>query len=460
VSDTIAAVATAPGRSAVAVVRISGSLTRSALQALGAGRIRPRRASLRTLKDLSGAPIDRGLVLWFPAPASYTGEDCAELHVHGGRAVVERMLGALLDHGLRLAEPGEFTRRAFEHGKLDLAQAEAVADLVDAESEAQASQALAQLGGALSRRHEHWRALLLDALARLEAAVDFPDEDIDPALGSAAIALREIGVDLAAALMESGRGRAVREGYRVALIGAPNAGKSTLLNALVGRDMAIVTAHPGTTRDVIEAPVVMGGYRVIFADMAGLRPSDDPIEAEGVRRALAWAREADLRIWVVDAFDPGPDWRAAEPLVREGDVMALNKADLLSAELSEEGEFVVSEGGAVAEKPERVISTAAQVVQIRCAAAAGDVGQLRAWLGKRAAAELASGEFPAATRQRHVIALDGAARHVAMALADMQSPELAAENVRLAIRALARVTGEVDPEAVLDRVFSSFCIGK
>jgi tRNA modification GTPase len=448
VSETIAALATAPGRSAVAVVRISGPGARSALAVLGVRPGRPRRAVLRQLRDVDGGLIDTALVLWFEAPASYTGEDCAELHLHGGRFVVERVLDRLLAKGVRLAEPGEFTRRAFEHGKLDLAQAEAVADLVDAESEAQARQALDQLGGALSRTHERWRMLLIEALARLEAAVDFPDEDIEPALGVAAACLEGVLEELKAALAGAGRGQAVREGYRIAIIGAPNAGKSTLLNALVGRDMAIVTPTAGTTRDVIEVSGDIAGYRVVIADMAGLREASDDIEAEGVRRAQAWASAADLRIWVVDAADAGPHWRDARRLVLPGDIVALNKVDLLAT----------GAGGA-----QDVMTDQAAIIghnSVRISAATGELAELRDWLEKKVIADLGSAEFPAATRARHVEALRSAADHVSAALAEMAAPELAAENARLAVRALARVTGEVGAEDVLDLVFSTFCIGK
>ncbi|RYE95711.1 MAG: GTP-binding protein, partial [Oxalobacteraceae bacterium] len=234
-------------------------------------------------------------------PASYTGEDSAELHLHGGTAVVEAALAALSSQGLRPAEPGEFTRRAFENGKLDLAQAEAVADLVDAETVGQARQALAQLGGALSRRHEHWRGQLIEALAMLEAHVDFPDEELPSDLASrAAPPLLALRAELASAIEDGRRGQDIRDGYRIALIGPPNAGKSSLLNALIGRDAAIVTATPGTTRDVVEAPMIIAGYRVLMADTAGLRETSDEIEAEGVRRARKWAETASLRLWISD----------------------------------------------------------------------------------------------------------------------------------------------------------------
>ena len=292
-TETIFALATAPGRAAVAVVRVSGPQAAAVLRALAAPLPAPRRAALRRLKADDGALLDEALVLWFPAPASFTGEDSAELHLHGGRASVEAVTAALAGHGLRLAEPGEFTRRAFQNGKLDLTQAEAIADLVDAETDGQRRQALGQLEGGLSARYADWRTRLIQALARLEAAVDFPDEDLPDAL-SAEVGRRvaELADELEAALLDDGRGERVREGFRVALVGAPNAGKSSLLNRLAGREAAIVTDVAGTTRDVIEVPAVIEGFKVLFADTAGLRDSTDPIEAEGVRRARAWAAAA------------------------------------------------------------------------------------------------------------------------------------------------------------------------
>jgi len=278
--DTIFAPATASGRAAIAVVRLTGPRTEVALRTLAGGLPPPRRASVRRLFAPTGAEIDRALVLWFPGPASYTGEDAAEFHVHGGRAVVGALLEALYAIGLRLAEPGEFTRRAFEGGKLDLTQAEGVADLIDAETEAQRRQALEQLGGRLSQAQADWTEALVEALAMLEAAVDFPDEEVpqDVAL-RARPALERLITELERVAADAERGERVREGYRIALIGAPNAGKSTLLNALAKREAAIVTATPGTTRDIIEVPMVLAGYKALAADTACLRETGDKVEA-------------------------------------------------------------------------------------------------------------------------------------------------------------------------------------
>jgi tRNA modification GTPase len=445
--DTVFAPATAAGRAAVAVVRISGPDAGRALMAL-AGRLTPaRRASVRKLRDAAGDPIDQAMVLWFPAPASYTGEDVAELHLHGGAAVVARAVDALLGLGLRLAEPGEFTRRAFEEGRLTLDQAEGVADLVDAETEAQAKQAVEQLGGALSRRHAKWRQMLAEALAYLEALVDFPDEDLPQGVADrAALRISRLQQDLVRGLGEGRRGERVRGGYRIALMGAPNAGKSQLFNALLGRDAAIVTALPGTTRDVLEAQLAVGGYKVTLADMAGLRATDEVVEREGVRRAGAWAVEADLRLWVVDGASGDGAWMQASERARLGDLLVLTKRDLgCGADLA-------------------AVSARADVLQlerIRVSAATGEgLDELDAWVQRHVEAELGGADFPAVTRERHARALAEAAAHVGRAERAVATPELAAEDLRLAARALERITGRIGAEDVLDVIFSSFCIGK
>jgi len=444
-TDTIFAPATAPGRAALAVVRISGPRSRAAVVALAGSAPAPRRASLRKLVGADGALIDEALTLWFPGPSSYTGEDCAEFHVHGGLAVVDALVSALADLGLRLAEPGEFTRRAFQNGRLDLAQAEAVADLIDAETTAQARQALDQLGGGLSRRYDAWREALIESLAVLEAAVDFPDEDLPQDVAARARPhLARLLSELNTALADADRGRRVRDGYRVALIGAPNAGKSSLLNGLARRDAAIVTATPGTTRDVIEVPLVLGGYKTLLADTAGVRETEEVIEAEGVRRARAWASGADLRLWVVDSHASDGSWRFARDLVQPGDLCVMNKADLPES----------LDGG-------RARSAAVELglAILDVSMKAGGADAIGLAIEARVVATLSAAEFPAATRLRHAESLAEAAVGVERALAQ-DEPELVAEDVRLAARALERVSGRVDPEAVLDRVFSSFCIGK
>jgi tRNA modification GTPase len=432
-TDTVFATATAGGRAALAVVRISGPGARNAVAALAGQVPPPRRASLRRLRAPDGGVIDEGLVLWFPGPASYTGEDSAELHVHGGPAVVGALLDALHLQGLRLAEPGEFTRRAFENGRLDLAQAEAVADLIDAETEAQRRQALDQLDGRLSRVQARWREMLLDALAMLEAAVDFADEELPADVAQRARpSLKALRDEVAAALADARRGEQVREGYRIALAGAPNAGKSTLLNALAGRDAAIVTDIAGTTRDIIEVPLTLAGHRVILADTAGLRETTDPVEVEGVRRARAWAETADLRIWLVEAGDAGSTPPAG---YEENDLVLLTKRDLGDPAPEALGRpFTVRDPG--------------------------DIAWLLDVLSDRVTQALSGGGPPAATRLRHREHLAEAADRLTSALAHDEHLELAAEDVRLAARALDRMTGRLDPEAVLGRIFASFCIGK
>jgi tRNA modification GTPase len=445
VSDTIFAPATAAGRASVAVVRISGPRTREAVDALAGGAPPARRAVLRTLQDRNGDDIDQALILFFEGPESYTGEDVAEFHVHGGTAVMGALLEALAGLGLRLAQPGEFTRRAFENGKLDLAQAEGVADLVDAETEAQRRQALDQLGGRLSQVHARWSDMLTEALAMLEAAVDFPDEEVPQDVATRARPLlQQLVAELEAAAADAERGERVREGFRIALIGAPNAGKSTLLNALAGRDAAIVTATPGTTRDIIEVPMVLAGYKALFADTAGLRETGDEIEAEGVRRARAWAASADLRLWLVDG--------AGEPLghapmeLRPDDLCLITKRDLPKGPA----------GAWAANQAKRLGLGTAEVT----ARGPSDLAWLKSTLEERVIDALAGAEPPAATRLRHQEHLSEAADRLRHALLQDERLELAAEDVRLAARALDRITGRIDPEQVLGRIFATFCIGK
>jgi len=434
-TDTIFALATPPGRGAIAILRLSGPGTDAALTSLGAGALKPRLASLRPLTH-EGRLIDQALVLRFPAPRSYTGEDCAELHLHGGRAVVEAAVEALSALGLRPADPGEFTRRAFENGRMDLAQAEAVADLIDAETTAQASQALGQLDGALSQTYAGFRRDLLTALALVEAEIDFPDEEIPDNLArTAGPVLDRLIADLKAALADADRGRRVREGYRIVLIGETNAGKSSLFNALVAREAAIVTPIAGTTRDVLDADLVIGGYAVTLSDTAGLRDSDDPVEAEGVRRAQARAEAADLRLWV---RSPGETASAAQPYVRSADLVVLNKADL--------GPTQPVDG--------------MENLSVSTATGQG-LSDLHDWISARLARDLSGADFPAVTRERH-------RRRLTEALADVEAgrrvldtaAEMAGDDLRRAADNLGRVTGAIGVEDILGEVFSTFCIGK
>lgn len=436
-TDTIFALATPPGRGAIAILRLSGPGVDAALTALGAGGLPPRLASLRTLRH-GGETVDQALVLRFPGPNSYTGEDSAELHLHGGRAVVEAASRALIALDVRPAEPGEFTRRAFQNGRMDLAQAEAVADLIDAETEAQKTQALGQLDGALSATYAGFRRDLLKALSLVEAEIDFPDEEVPDNLArTAGPVLDQLAADLHAALADSDRGRRVREGYRIVLIGETNAGKSSLFNALVAREAAIVTPIAGTTRDVLDADIMIGGYAVTLSDTAGLRDSDDVVEAEGIRRARLRAEDADLRLWVRSPSTEGTDDPAAA-FMRSSDLQVLNKADL----------------GAVA------AASDLEAVTVSTATGQG-LSELHDWIAARLARDLSGADFPAVTRERH-------RRRLADALAAVEAgrraldlaPEMAGDDLRRAADALARVTGAIGVEDILGEVFSTFCIGK
>jgi tRNA modification GTPase len=433
--DTIFAPATAPGRAGVAVVRVSGPQAGAALSALTRKPLpEARRATRARLLDAAGAAIDDALVLWFPGPASFTGEDVAELHVHGGRAVLGAVSDALVRMpGVRIAAPGEFTRRAFEHGKLDLTEAEGLADLVNAETEAQRKQSLRQLEGALGHLYESWRAQLIGALAGLEADIDFPDEALPEGLPQAARAkLKMLIADIAAHLADERRGQRLRDGIQVAIIGPPNAGKSSLFNALSQREAAIVAPTPGTTRDVIEVHLDLGGYPVTLADTAGIRASADAIEAEGVKRARARAADADVKLLLLETPD-----ESFAALADDATICVETKIDLAH------------------DRP-RVFSGDA----VRVSAVAGEgMADLLAALSRRLENIFAQSSAPVLTRERHRAALEDCVAALRRAL-DARALELIAEDVRLAARALGRITGRVDVEDVLDAIFREFCIGK
>jgi tRNA modification GTPase len=434
--DTIYALSSAPGRAGVAVVRVSGPDAAGAVQTLtGKPPPVPRNAVLARVCDAAGAAIDRGLVLYFAAPASFTGEDMAEFHIHGGRATVEALLAALAAAGLRPAEPGEFTRRAVENGKLDLTQAEAVADLIDAETDAQRRQALRQYDGVLSDLYERWRQELIRATAWAEAAIDFSDEEL-PAdmLVRVHAAVREILEEIHRHLDDSARGETLREGLYLTVIGPPNAGKSSLVNALARRDVAIVAETAGTTRDIVEVRMDLGGYLVTLADTAGLRHAAEAVEAEGVRRALARAKSADLVLLLLDGSAEDP--MAGLPPNTRADLTVWNKADL-PWPATRSGPAVSLRTG---EGLDALMTTLAADVRNRLEA---------------------PGEAPVLTRKRHRHALEQAARSLEAALAAPSGhPELLAEDLRLALRALGRITGRVDIEELLDVVFRDFCVGK
>jgi tRNA modification GTPase len=436
---------------ALAVIRLSGPRAPDVLSAL-TGKPSPaaRRLVLRAIRDPSTAEeIDRGLVVCFEAPNSETGEMMAELHLHGGRAVVSAVLAAIGRLGFcRLAEPGEFTRRAFENGKLDLTAAEGIADLVAAETDQQRRLALQQMEGALHRLYEAWRTQGLRALAHLEAAIDFPDEDLLEGIDARVHAeIASLAEEIAVHLADR-RGERLREGLSIAIIGPPNAGKSSLLNLLARREAAIVSAIAGTTRDVIEVHLDLGGYPVVLADTAGLRCSGDEIEQEGVRRARARAASADLRVLVV-AADAQRDWqRTARDLAAgtEGwdtarDIVVLNKVDLL-----EGPEAPVEDGVALSALSGRGLPELLARLEQSAALVMGDgVGGAES--------------VPPLTRARHREALIDCREALTRALV---APEiaLAAEDLRLAVRALGRITGVVRIDELLDVIFRDFCIGK
>ena len=437
-NTTIYALSTPPGRSGVAVVRLSGADAGGMLDAL-AGLPRPaaRQAALRSIRASDGSLIDRARGLWFPGPKSFTGEDCAELHLHGGPAVIEAALSALDEAGAVPAEPGEFTRRAFENDKLDLTEAEGLADLIEAETEGQRQQALAQMSGVLRTLYDGWRSDLIAAMASIEGEIDFPDEeDVPDALSHVAFEpLSRLIASMEDHLDDGRRGERVRTGFSIALIGAPNAGKSSLLNRLARREAAIVTDIPGTTRDIVEVRLTMAGFPVIISDTAGLREAVDAIEAEGVRRALDRADNADLRIGVVDARSE-KDLLDLRGRLKDDDLLVLNKLDL-APEKKAAGAYRLSakSGDGVALLEERIES----IVRDR----------------------LSAREYPALSRARHRRAVETAVAALRRARDQLAlAPELAGEDARLAVRALESLTGRVDVEDVLDRVFSQFCIGK
>lgn len=435
--DTIFALSSGAGRAGVAVVRVSGPRAAAALAALaGPGQIEPRKATLLRLRDRAGEAIDDALVLWFPNPASFTGEDLAEFQIHGGRAVIEALLAALgALPGLRPADPGEFTRRAVENGKFDLTRAEALADLIDAETEGQRRQALRQYEGALAALYDGWRDRLTRASAWAEAAIDFSDEEIpQDAAAQARRSVDGILQEIQRHLKDNGSGEIVRNGVHLTVFGKTNAGKSSLVNALARRDVAIVSPTPGTTRDVIEVHLDLGGYAVIVCDTAGLRPAGEAIESEGIRRALARTESADIALLLLDgtAVDPFAD---LPPDARErASLTVWNKSDLSWPERRE---------------------------GLRISAKTGEgLDALVEALSKLIRQELESkGEYPPLTRARHRHALEQAASALTRALA-VQDTELMAEDLRLALRALGRITGRVDIEELLDVVFKDFCIGK
>jgi tRNA modification GTPase len=440
-ASTIFALSSAPGRAGVAVVRVSGSAAGAVIDALAPPRPNERVAALRRIRDpQSGETLDEALVLWFAAPRSETGEDMVEFHLHGGLAIVKAVLAVLgRQPGCRLAEPGEFARRAFAGGKLDLAEVEGLADLIDAETEAQRRQALSQMRGALSDLYDGWRGELIQANALVEAAIDFSDEaDVaaDVLQRARAIADR-LHTAIARHLDDGNRGEILREGFRVVLAGPPNVGKSSLLNALARREAAIVSEEAGTTRDAIEVRLDLDGLPIIVTDTAGIREPQGAIEREGIRRTLAHAREADLVVWLSDASAPP----VAPPpeLAARGDNFFLSVANKIDVP------------GAA--PPAGLLAVSAKTGE--------GLAELSRRLAGIARERIGTGESPAITRIRYRTQLHACNKALhAFTTGASSEHELRAEDLRTAVHALGRITGRVDVEDVLGEIFGRFCIGK
>ena len=435
-NDTIFSLSSAPGRAGVAVIRVSGPAAEACMARLAGVRLLPRKATLRQLRDVSGQPIDQALVLWFPGPASFSGEDMAEFHVHGGRAILASLLEVLGgEAGCRPAEPGEFTRRAVENGKLDLTQAEALADLIDAETQAQRRQGLRQYGGELASLYEGWRGRLIRALAWAEASIDFSDEELpEDVLKRSGAVIAEIIEEIQVHIADSRRGELVRQGIYLTVIGPPNAGKSSLLNALAKRDVAIVSESPGTTRDIIEVKLDLDGYAVVVADTAGLREAADAVESEGVKRALARAEASDLVLLLLDGSTKDPLAGLPSEVLARASLVVWNKSDLPAPERRSGMNLSLKIGAGLDEVLAAISAKVAEKLDL-------------------------SREAPVLSRARHRHALEQALVALHRALAAAES-ELFAEDLRLAVRAIGRITGRVDVEELLDIVFRDFCIGK
>ena len=427
--DTIFALSTAPGKAGVAVIRLSGPAAYDAASRLCGSLPRPRQAALRNVVDPAGQLIDQSLVLAFAKDHSFTGEDVVEFQCHGSLAIIAAVLDLLGQiPGLRHAEPGEFTRRALENGQLDLAQVEGLADLIEAETEAQRQQALRVFSGELGSKAESWRRDLIRAAALLEATIDFADEDVPVDVSPEVTSLIDrvqqglhkeaIGVQAA---------ERIRAGFEVAIVGAPNVGKSTLLNALAGRDAAITSEHAGTTRDVIEVRMDLAGLPVTFLDTAGLRDTDDAVESIGINRARQRAAQADLRIFLVDST------QCIDIKQEKDDLVLIAKGDLSG-----------SSAGSISGVTGHGISDLVTHITHSLSARATDVG--------------------IATRLRHKLAMERSIEHLdaaaSLALAGDSSTDIAAEELRSAIRALDSLVGRVDVENILDEIFASFCLGK
>ncbi len=447
--ETIYALASASGRAGVGVLRISGSRAHEVIVQMAGGSIQARQATLRLLRDpMTAEPIDRCLLLWFPAPHSFTGEDIVEIHCHGSQAVVARLLSVLADfQDYRLAEPGEFARRAFEHGKMDLTAIEGLADLINAETQGQRRQALRQSEGALGKLYEGWREQILTASALVEALIDFSDEeDITQSVGTQ---VEEIVVKLHNSISDhlesSGRrGEQMRDGFRMVIAGAPNVGKSSLLNVLAKRDAAIVTSEPGTTRDIIEVHLTIGGFPVLVMDTAGIRQTTGAVEQEGIKRALERLSDADLVLWLIDPQEPDED------------------ISILTTMRSTQGPEQVWRILSKADLYENSTKTASKDFDLAISSKTNDgIGTLICKIEGLLASNKQPQSSPLITRARHrtevVTAQMALSTFMNGSLADA---ELRAEDLRQAATALGRLTGRIDVEELLGKIFGEFCIGK
>ena len=445
--ETIFALGTAGGRAGIQVIRISGAGAGGALRVLSGGIPPPREMRFTAIRDSDGVLLDRGMAVWFPHPASPTGEDYAELHLHGAPQIARLVLEALgALEGLRLAEAGEFTRHAFLNGKMSLDQAEAVADVIDADTISQHRQAMARLDAPLSQITETWRAQLINIMARLEAVLDFADEEIPQnLLNTINTEIKKITKKINELIKESKRGTIIRDGINIVLLGLPNAGKSTFLNALAGREEAIVSEEAGTTRDIISTSLDIQGYAVHIKDTAGLRPTQSAIEQEGVRRTTVAARQADIVVALIEANTPNPKTTLSE-LLKTAEITTkppiimpiISKADLQKDQKTPKHWLKIS--------------------------AKNNKG-LEQWqqnLHKIMENIIGTNESALISRQRHQNLLKECQNRLAQAqkIDPNKHPELTAEDLRAAANALGRISGKIDVEDILDAIFSSFCIGK
>ena len=441
-NQTIFALSSGAGRAGVSVFRVSGAKAGQSLREMTKTALpQPRLASLRKLFDQNGELIDEALCLYFQAPDSFSGEDTAEFHTHGSPAVVEAMAARFLTLGLRQALPGEFTRRAFDNGKMDLTEAEGLADLIDSDTELQRRQAVRQMQGGLKDRYLAWREKLIDALAAIEGEIDFPDEqDVPDELAHIAYdPISHVITDMESTLDQGNAAERIRQGLDIAIIGPPNAGKSSLINYLTGRDAAIVSDIAGTTRDIVDAHFEIAGLPVRIADTAGLRSTYDMIEAEGVRRAYKRSEESDIRIGVVDAADVS-DLSDTFKLLKKNDILFVNKIDIKMPDPISLGDVKILKGSAKTGK---------------------GLSALREALSALVADRFAISADAGITRARHRDCVNRAKEALARARSQLaKAPELAGDDIRLALHALKELAGETDIESVLDAIFARFCIGK